>query len=121
MGFVSPIASAKRRMAPFSTSLTAGFASRPVALRSTMMLPSSARGQIKNADQSRLGSGHQRRGVHHGPGRGAVAGGAAGDEDLDSRVSNKFDLVARLRRAQSDGQVEVRDFLAVVEGARDLL
>src|SRR5882762_7906170 len=121
MGLVSPMASAKRRIAPFSTSLTAGFASRPVALRSTMMLPSPARRQIKNADQSRLGPGHQRRGVHHGPGRGAVALRAARDQHLDAGVSYQFDLVAWRRSAQRDGQVEVRDFLAVVEGARHLL
>src|SRR5438477_11600054 len=112
MGLVSPMASAKRRIAPFSTSLTAGFASRPVALRSTMVLPSSARRQIKNADQSRLRPRHQRRGVHHGPGRGAVALRSAGDEDLDAGVSYQLDLVARLWRAEGDGQVEVRDFLA---------
>src|SRR5712664_4022195 len=111
MGFVSPIASAKRRMAPFSTSFTAGFDSRPVALRSTTMLaPSPARRQIQNADQARLGPRHQRRGVHHRPRRGAVARRSTRDEEPDARLAFQLDLVARIGRSERNGQVEVRYF-----------
>src|SRR3954468_20187120 len=105
MGFVSPMASAKRRIAPFSTSLTAAFASRPVALRSTTLSPLSAGGQVENADQSGLGALHQGRRVHHGPGRGLVSRGTARNQDPDARISFELDLVARLRSAEREGQV----------------
>src|SRR5512141_1460600 len=115
MGLVSPMASAKRRMAPFSTSLTAAFASRPAALRSTtvVFLPLSAGGQIKNADQTGLGPTHERRGVDHRPAGGLVAGRPAGDEHADPRVPFQLDLVARLGSPEGDGEVQVRHFLAV--------
>src|SRR4051812_34979978 len=123
MGLVSPIASAKRRMAPFSTSLTAAFASRPAALRSTtvVFLPLSACWEIQNADQSGFRALHERRGVDHRPAGGLVALRPARDEHPDAGLPFQLDLVARLGSAQSDGEVQVRHFLAIVEGARHLL
>src|SRR5947209_7907393 len=97
MGFVSPMASAKRRIAPFSTSLTEGLDSRPAALRSTTMISLSARRQIQNADQPRVGTVHERRGVDHRPGRRLVARSPSGDEHADPGVALQLDLVARLR------------------------
>src|SRR6266478_7491069 len=121
MGFDSPMASAKRRMAPFSTSFVAGFASRPVALRSTTMLSLSTRRKVQNADQPGLAALHQRRRVDHGPYRGLVSRRPAWNQDLDARVPDQLDLVARLRSAESDGEVQERHFLPLVEGARHLL
>src|SRR5712672_598856 len=97
MGLVSPIASAKRRMAPFSTSFVAGFASRPVALRSTTMLSLSTPRKVEDADQPGLAALHQGRRVHHGPHRGLVSRRPARNQDLDPRISDQLDLVARLR------------------------
>ncbi len=46
---------------------------------------------------------------------------SAGDDALERRVPDELDLVARIGRAERDGQLQVRDFLAVVERPRDLV
>src|SRR6202022_799275 len=120
MGLVSPIASANRRMAPFSTSLMAGFDSRPVALRSTTKPPLPARGQVENRDEPGLRAFDEGGRVHHRPRGGSVARRAAGDDEPNAGVGDQLDLVARVWSAQSDDELEVRHFLAVVECARDL-
>src|SRR5438309_12111171 len=121
MGLVSPSASAKRRMAPFSISLTRGLDSRPIALRSTTMRLLPARGQIEDGDEARLGAVHERSSVDHRPGGGLVARRAARDEALQARVALELNLVARVGGAERDGQLEVGHFPAVVEGARHLM
>src|ERR1700748_433157 len=101
------MASAKRRMAPFSTSLMPGFDSRPVALRSTMCLLLSARRQIQNADEAWLRAVDEGRCVHHRPGGGLVPGRTPWDEHPDSRFPDQLDFIPGLRGAQGDGQVEI--------------
>src|SRR5258708_34810974 len=107
MGLVSPIASANRRMAPFSTSLTAGFDSRPVALRSTTEPPLPARGQVENRDEPGLRALDEGGRVHHRPRGGSVARGAPGEAEPDTWGGHQLDLVARVRSAQRDDELQV--------------
>src|SRR6267143_850972 len=101
MGFVSPSASAKRRIAPFSTSLTDAFDSRPMALRSTKY-SSHARGQVQDGDEAGLRAGHQGGGVGHGPRGGLVARHPAGDDAPEAGIADQLDLVARVGGAERD-------------------
>src|ERR1700730_7383462 len=120
MGLVSPIASANRRMAPFSTSLMAGFDSRPVALRSTTKPPLPARGQGENRDEPGLRALDEGGRGDHRPRGGSVAWRAAGNDEPDAGVADQLDLISRVRSAQPDDELQVGHFLAVVERARDL-
>src|SRR4051812_1847944 len=121
MGFVSPSASAKRRMAPFSTSLSAGLDFLPMALRSTTMVLLPAGGQVQDGDEAGVGPLHERRGVDHGPRGRLVARRAARDDALEAWVALELDLVAGILGPERDGELQVGDLAAVVKGARDLV
>src|SRR6266702_7329532 len=94
MGFGSPSASTKRRMAPFSTSCRTGSLSRPMRDLSSMV-PLAPRRQVEHRDEA-LQQGDARGGVHDRPGGGLVARQAALDAELHGGAGVELHLVARL-------------------------
>src|SRR5512133_4104804 len=114
MGFGSPIASAKRRIAPFSTSTTTGSASLPMSDLSSMDLLSS-RGELQDGDEA-VHPPDRRRGVHDGPGRGALARNPAVDGQLQRNGTGDLDVVVRVLGPCVDPELQ-RDALHSVDVA----
>src|SRR5690349_25048030 len=119
MGFGSPIASAKRRMAPRSTSWTTGSLSRPMSDLSSMRLLEPARGQVEHGDES-LQQDDGGRGVHDGPGGRGIAGEAAAQDRADGRLRVDLDLVALVLGARREDELQVDALGALGEPAQHL-
>src|SRR3990172_4116090 len=123
MGLGSPMASAKRRMAPFSTSCTSGSLSRPMSDLSSMRSTGSLlapRGKVQHRHQSPE-LGDRRGGVNDGPGGGLVARESAADGELDRRVRVELDHVAGVVLTDRERELEAHALDAVDEAPRELV
>src|SRR5215813_14398793 len=116
MGLKSPRASAKRRIAPFSTSFRVGGDDRPMAFLSSMSGPLAdlaSRRKIEHGEEPRVRGCDAWGGVYHELGSGGVPRNATGDVDAQTCVRFNDDLVSRGFRSQGEHQLEPYPLLPV--------
>src|SRR5919198_582900 len=120
MGLGSPSASAKRRMAPRSTSWTTGSLSLPMSVLSSMVLLEPPRGEVQHRGEPAWQHGDAVRGVPDRPRRREVAGEPAAQHGPHRRPGVDLHLVALLLEPRRDDELEAQPLRPVAEPAQDL-
>src|SRR5215217_1617085 len=107
------MASAKRRMAPFSTSLSVGGEARPIAFLSSIipLLTLTSGRKLEHREEPCFGGRQAWRGIHQRIRGGPVACHSPRDFQHQTRVRIDFNAVLRVVSPYGDGQFQSHPLL----------